>query len=147
MAEIDREASKIAQTTPTVGEKSKVAGAYPAFLDNISLSPYRMIKLINPILRGWGNYFGIGHFPRTFSLLDHWIWHRSWRYLRRKFPETPRPILVSRFYQRVTSPRGRLWHFHATWTGPSADAKPRCADVIWITPPASMVEGVPAHMF
>jgi hypothetical protein len=32
-----------------------------------------MIKLVNPILHGWGNYFGIGNFLYTFSLLDHWI--------------------------------------------------------------------------
>jgi RNA-directed DNA polymerase len=117
------------------------------FSENIDLSPYQMIKLVNPILHGWGNYFGIGNFLRTFSLLDHWIWHRSWRYLHRKFSKTLRPKLVSRFYQGVPSPRGRLWDFHATWTKPSVNAKRHCADVVWITPPASMVKEVPAHMF
>nr|YP_009040961.1 ORF622 [Tetraphis pellucida]AIB08452.1 ORF622 [Tetraphis pellucida] len=117
------------------------------FSENIDLSPYQVIKLINPILHGWGNYFGIGNFLRTFSLLDRWIWHRSWRYLHRKFPKTPRSILVSRFYQGVSSPRDRLWDFHATWTKPSVDAERRRADVVWITPLASMVKGVPAHMF
>jgi RNA-directed DNA polymerase len=117
------------------------------FYENIDLSPYQMIKLINPILHGWGNYFGIGNFLHTFSLLDHWIWHRSWRYLHRKFSKTPRPRLVSRFYQGVASPRGRLWDFHATWTEPSVDAKRHCADVIRITLLASMVKEVPAHMF
>jgi RNA-directed DNA polymerase len=117
------------------------------FSENIDLSPYQVIKLVNPILHAWGNYFGIGNFSRTFSLLDHWIWHRSWRYLNRKFPKTPRPILVSRFYQGVSSPRNRLWDFHATWIKPSVDAKRRRADVVWITLLASMVKGVPAHMF
>lgn len=117
------------------------------FYENIDLSPYQMIKLINPILHGWGNYFGIGNFLHTFSLLDHWIWHRSWRYLHRKFSKTPRPRLVSRFYQGVASPRGRLWDFHATWTEPSVDAKRHCTDVIRITLLASMVKEVPAHMF
>jgi RNA-directed DNA polymerase len=117
------------------------------FSENIDLSPYQMIKLVNPILHGWGNYFGIGNFIRTFSLLDHWIWHRSWRYLHRKFYKTPRPRLVSRFYQGVPSPRGRLWDFHATWAKPSVNAKRDCADIAWITLLASMVEEVPAHMF
>ena len=117
------------------------------FSENIDLSPYQMIKLVNPILHGWGNYFGIGNFLRTFSLLDHWIWHRSWRYLHRKFSKTPRPRLVSRFYQGVPSPRSRLWDFHATWTKPSVNAKRHCADVVWITLLASMVKEVPAHMF
>lgn len=117
------------------------------FSENIHLSPYRVIGLVNPILRGWGNYFGIGNFLRTFSLPDHWIWHRSWRYLHRKLPKTTRPTPVSRFYQGVSSPRDRLWYFHATWTKPSVDAKRRRADVVWITLLASMVKGVPAHMF
>lgn len=117
------------------------------FTENRDLSPYQIIELINPILHGWGNYFGIGNFLRTFSLLDHWIWHRSWRYLHHKFPKTPRPILVSRFYQGVSSPRDRLWYFHAIWTKPSVGAKRRRANVVWITSLASMVKGVPAHMF
>lgn len=117
------------------------------FSENIDLSPYQMIKLVNPILHGWGNYFGIGNFLRTFSLLDHWIWHRSWRYLHRKFSKTPRPRLVSRFYQGVPSSRGRLWDFHATWAKPSVNAKRDCADIVWITLLASMVKEVPAHMF
>jgi len=63
--------------------------------ENRDLSPYQIIELINPILHGWGNYFEIDNFFHTFSLLDHSIWHRSWRYLYHKFPKTPRPILVS----------------------------------------------------
>jgi hypothetical protein len=43
------------------------------FTQNKNLSPYLIIKLINSILHGWGNYFGISNFLRTFSLLDHWI--------------------------------------------------------------------------
>jgi RNA-directed DNA polymerase len=43
------------------------------FTENRDISPYQIIELINPILHGWGNYFGIGNFLRTFNLLDHWI--------------------------------------------------------------------------
>jgi hypothetical protein len=55
--------------------------------------------------------------------------------------------LVSRFYQRVSSPRDKLWYFHVIWTKPSVGAKQRHANVVWITSVASKVKSVPAHMF
>ncbi len=67
--------------------------------------------------------------------------------MHHKFSKTPRPILVSRLYQGVSSPRDKLWYFHAIWTKPSVGAKRRHANVVWITFLASMVKGVPTHMF
>jgi RNA-directed DNA polymerase len=33
----------------------------------------RVIELINPILRGWMNYFAVGHSSRCFSFVRHWV--------------------------------------------------------------------------
>ena len=33
----------------------------------------RVIELINPILRGWVNYFAVGHSSRCFSFVRHWV--------------------------------------------------------------------------
>jgi RNA-directed DNA polymerase len=33
----------------------------------------RVIELINPILRGWVNYFAVGHSRDCFSLIPHWV--------------------------------------------------------------------------
>ena len=76
-----------------------------------------------PILHAWGNYFGIANFSRTFSMLGHWIWHRSWQYLNRKFSKTPRPVLGFSILWEVSSPRNVLCDLHATWMKPSVDAK------------------------
>ena len=32
-----------------------------------------MIEIINPILRGWVNYFAVGHSGRCFSYLKNWV--------------------------------------------------------------------------
>jgi RNA-directed DNA polymerase len=32
-----------------------------------------MIEEINPILRGWTNYFRVGHSDRCFSMVKHWV--------------------------------------------------------------------------
>jgi RNA-directed DNA polymerase len=55
-----------------------------------------IIKMINPILRGWGNYFGTGNAAKKFNQLDRYV---AWR-LRR--------LLVKRY--------GRNLHAgHPSW--------------------------------
>jgi len=33
----------------------------------------RVINLINPVLRGWVNYFAVGHSSENFSLIKDWV--------------------------------------------------------------------------
>ena len=43
----------------------------------------RVIELINPILRGWVNYFAIGHSSRVFSYVKDWVEKKVRRHLMR----------------------------------------------------------------
>jgi RNA-directed DNA polymerase len=43
----------------------------------------RVIALINPILRGWVNYFAIGHASRCFSFVKDWVEKKVRRHLMR----------------------------------------------------------------
>jgi RNA-directed DNA polymerase len=43
----------------------------------------RVIDLINPILRGWVNYFGIGHASRCFGYVKDWVEKKIRRHLMR----------------------------------------------------------------
>src|ERR1035437_5378870 len=43
----------------------------------------RVIELINPILRGWVNYFAVGHSRRCFSLIEDWVEKKVRRHLMR----------------------------------------------------------------
>jgi RNA-directed DNA polymerase len=43
----------------------------------------RVIELINPILRGWVNYFAVGHSGRCFSLVRDWVEKKIRRHLMR----------------------------------------------------------------
>jgi len=80
---------------------------------NQNASVYKLIQLLNPIIRGWGNYFSVGTL-RAFSRLDHFIFYRTYRFLCKKFKKVSKPILINRYYQGVESPSGRAWHFHGT---------------------------------
>ena len=43
----------------------------------------RVIELINPILRGWVNYFAVGHSSRCFSMVEDWVEKKIRRHLMR----------------------------------------------------------------
>src|SRR5947207_12241640 len=43
----------------------------------------RVIELINPILRGWVNYFAVGHSSRCFSFVKDWVDKKIRRHLMR----------------------------------------------------------------
>ena len=36
----------------------------------------RVIADLNPVLRGWGNYFRTGNAAKRFNQLDTYVWHR-----------------------------------------------------------------------
>lgn len=115
-------------------------------LKNINVSPFRLIKIINPIIRGWGNYFGIGTL-RVFSRLDHFIYYRLWRYLRRKYKKVPTGILAERYFQGVDTPSGRTWQFHGTFNNDNKDILKRKGSVAWIVLLTKLNQPVPVHMF
>jgi RNA-directed DNA polymerase len=43
----------------------------------------RIVQLINPVLRGWVNYFAVGHSSRCFQLIKHWVELKVRRHLMR----------------------------------------------------------------
>ena len=43
----------------------------------------RVVELINPVLRGWVNYFAVGHSSRCFQLIKRWVELKIRRHLMR----------------------------------------------------------------
>jgi RNA-directed DNA polymerase len=111
---------------------------------NLNLTPYKLILLLNPVIRGWGNYFAVGT-KRVFSRLDHFIWFRTWRWLRRKFKKVSTKILYSRFYKG--SPTDRSWHFHATWNNAVPDLLKRKGKILHLVLLTRLTPGIPGQTF
>ena len=42
-----------------------------------------IVKVINPMVRGWVNYFAVGHSSKCFGFVRHWIERRMRRHLQR----------------------------------------------------------------
>jgi len=53
------------------------------FRHNVSQPVGKVIDEINPILRGWANYFRVGHSNRCFSMVKHWVEMKVRRHLMR----------------------------------------------------------------
>jgi RNA-directed DNA polymerase len=49
----------------------------------------QMIATLNPVLRGWGNYFRTGNAERKFNQLDSYVWSRLTRWMTRRGGQRP----------------------------------------------------------
>lgn len=56
-----------------------------------------LLQAVNPVLRGWCNYFRHGVSARTFGYLDYFTWWRVFHWLRKRHPGLNRGTLVRRF--------------------------------------------------
>ena len=79
--------------------------------------------------------------------MDHYIWYRIWRYLRRKYKKVSTKNLVSRYFQGVQTPSGRTWQFHGTFNSVNKDRMKRKGSVAWILLLNKLNKQVPAQMF
>ena len=66
------------------------------------LSTRQLIEGINPVLRGWGNYYRIGHVRKLFNRLGRWIVRRIWSHRKKRWRnsgwrELPEPRLYGEF--------------------------------------------------
>lgn len=61
-------------------------------------APVGLIKELNPIIRGWANYYRPFVSSKVFADLDHFMWHRSWRYAKRRHPQKNHHWIAARYF-------------------------------------------------
>ena len=69
-----------------------------------------LIKKLNQMLRGWGNYHRHVVASEAFSCVDTYVYERLWRMLHRRHPKKSTKWLVKKYW----STPGRNWVFSAT---------------------------------
>ena len=69
-----------------------------------------VIKRLNPVIRGWGNYFRIGVSKRVFTKLDDYQFKRQVRYANYRHPKKPWYWKKEKYWGRVEG-RNANWVF------------------------------------
>jgi RNA-directed DNA polymerase len=67
-----------------------------------------VINKLNPIIKGWSNYFRIGVSTETFSQLDHLIWQKLWAWSKRRHPTKSRKWIANKYFHTIGK---RKWCF------------------------------------
>ena len=72
------------RTTPTMKARNSLLSTLKEEFRRYQSQPVeRVVEQINPILRGWVNYFRIGHSSRTFGYVRSWVEKKIRRHLMR----------------------------------------------------------------
>ena len=101
-----REKLLITPAKPSIAAvKEKVRGILKT---GANLRQDALIRRLNPIIRGWGNYYRHVVSKEIFSDIDHAIWGMTWTWARRRHPQKGRKWVKDRYY---THRDGRDWVF------------------------------------
>jgi RNA-directed DNA polymerase len=66
---------------------------------------------LNPIIRGWANYFRTGVASRTFGKLDQWMYLRARRYAKHTHPNKSKEWRKKRYWGKLNPDREDHWVF------------------------------------
>ena len=67
--------------TPKLKKRTALLGKLRGVFRRYASQPVgRVIEMINPILRGWVNYFAVGHSSRCFSFIKDWVEKKTRRH-------------------------------------------------------------------
>ena len=72
-----------------------------------------VIKAVNRVLRGWGNYFCLGYPSASFGKMDYYVTHRIWRHLCRRSQRPRHGLAMQGLHRQLTDVglfRLSLWH-------------------------------------
>lgn len=70
-----------------------------------------IIMKLNPIIRGWANYFRIGVSSETFADLDDWMFRRECRYANHTHPNKSNRWRRDKYWGRLNLSRKDSWVF------------------------------------
>jgi len=70
-----------------------------------------VVKRLNPIIRGWANYFRTQAATKTFNKLDYFMNQRELQFVHRLHPNKPKYWLIARYFGKRNPYRQNRWVF------------------------------------
>ena len=87
-------------------------------------TPAHLIATLTPVLRGWANYHRHSICAETFRKLDNYVWHRVYRWARRRHGNKSGRWIAARYFPHQP---GETWRFTDPVTGAIL---PRVSEVV-----------------
>ena len=87
----------------TKPEKEKVKGLLSRIRNWLKQHPYHkpeaVINYLNPIIRGWANYYKYGVSKEVFSYIDHHLWKALWQWSKRRHPNKGNSWILRKYFK------------------------------------------------
>jgi RNA-directed DNA polymerase len=77
----------------------------------------KILWKLNPIIRGWANYYRTGVAKETFNKLDNWMFYKEVRHVKRTHPHKPKKWHQAKYWGKLNLDRQDLWVFGDKQTG------------------------------
>jgi RNA-directed DNA polymerase len=68
---------------------------------NKSIKQESLIRLMNPVIRGWANYYKSCVAGQTFSKADYLIHQKLWHWAKRRHPQKGKKWIAKRYFARI----------------------------------------------
>lgn len=75
---------------------------------NSNVDQAKVIKLLNPVIKGWANYHRHVSARATFGRVDHEIWQALWQWAKRRHPKKGYRWIWKRYFHFIGSSSGRF---------------------------------------
>ena len=70
-----------------------------------------VIRRLNPIIRGWANYYRTQVSAEIFGKLDHYLWRLTYKWARFSHANKPTSWVVARYFGKFNKARNDRWVF------------------------------------
>jgi RNA-directed DNA polymerase len=78
--------------------KTFLSGVREVIANNKTAKTENLIRILNPKIRGWGNYFHHVCSKKTFSKVDHEIYKSLWQWALRRHPNKGKKWIYNKYF-------------------------------------------------
>jgi RNA-directed DNA polymerase len=94
-----RQYGAIVLTTPAKSNVKALRGKIRLCIQSaLALPQAALLRQLNPLIRGWANYYRHGASKRTFERLDHFVYWQLWRWAKRRHPTQSATWIVRKYF-------------------------------------------------
>lgn len=121
------------------------------FKNNQNLKAYQLIAKLNPIIRGWSNYFNMGESYTYRGYLRYALYKLVWNWAQKKHPKWGKRTIARVYFtgedQRMTNrTTNTKWNFFGKTQSERRYSIGKSA-ITWLVDPTTVVTSVPARIF